>query len=299
MKNETFTPANVQMLSALQGVVPVQQGLPILKDVMSSSLIMQLAKYEEMTASEKEFDVYLGGLGAYWVGEGERIQTTTATWAKVKMVAKKLGVIIPVTREYLTYKQADFFNFYRPRIAEALYKKFDAAVIAGIDNPFEWSIDKSATDRNVEGELDTANYDKMIGNLNDEGYEPNAIVSKVANNSSLRNMFRDENGFKERIYDASNKALDGTKVFDLHKDIEMKKGTLYAGDFNYAYFGIPYNLNYLISHDATLSTITASDGKPVNLFEQEMSALRVTMDVAFMIISDEAFASIKAPAVGG
>ena len=35
------------------------------------------------------------------------------------------------------------------------------------------------------------------------------------------------------------------------------------------------------------------DSTPVNLFEQEFVALRVTMDVAFMIVKDEAFAKLK------
>ena len=37
---------------------------------------MQLAKYEEMNGKEKEFEYFAKGPGAYWVGEGEKIQTS-------------------------------------------------------------------------------------------------------------------------------------------------------------------------------------------------------------------------------
>ena len=49
------------------------------------------------------------------------------------------------------------------------------------------------------------------------------------------------------------------------------------------FYGIPYNMSYKISEEAQLSTIQNEDGSPVNLYEQELIALRVTMDVAFTL----------------
>ncbi|MDI9497263.1 MAG: phage major capsid protein [Bacillota bacterium] len=296
---ETFTPANAAMLSTLTGGVPVQQGQEIIQDVMSNSLMMQLAKYEEMSALEKEFDVFLEGPGAYWVGEGKRIQTSKATWAKVKMYAHKLGVIIPVSREYLNYKAGDFFTKMRPLIAEAFYKAFDAATFCNVANPYTQSVEESATgDRAITGDITVEKVDALEAALNDGGFVPNAYISKVQNNSLLRGLIRNVDGLNERVYDRGAKTLDGVPVFDVHKDItDFLKGTLYAGDFNYAYYGIPYGINYAISNDATLTTIKGSDGEPVNLFERDMHALRATMDIGFMILKDEAFASLKATVV--
>ena len=42
--------------------------------------------------------------------------------------------------------------------------------------------------------------------------------------------------------------------------------------------------HFKISEEAQLSTLTNEDGTPVNLFEQELIALRATMDVGFMIV---------------
>ena len=58
------------------------------------------------------------------------------------------------------------------------------------------------------------------------------------------------------------------------------------------FYGIPYNMSYKISEDGQLSTVQNEDGSPVNLFEQELIALRVTMDVAFHIADDNAFAKL-------
>ena len=87
--------------------------------------------------------------------------------------------------------------------------------------------------------------------------------------------------------------LDGLPVVDLKSD-QFKKGDLYAGDFNKVFYGIPYNMSYKISEDGQLSTVQNADGSPVNLFEQELIALRVTMDVAFHIADDKAFAKLTA-----
>ena len=73
----------------------------------------------------------------------------------------------------------------------------------------------------------------------------------------------------------------------------MAKGNLYAGDFDYMYYGIPFGMVYKQNECTQLSTLKNEDGTPVNLFEQELVALRVTMDVGFMIVKDEAFAKLE------
>lgn len=290
----TFTPDNVTMLENLTGGVPVEQGQQIIQDVMGNSVTMQLAKYEPMTQKEKEFDVFLNGIGAYWVGEGQRIQTTKPTWGKVKMTAHKLGVILPVSREYLTYKQSDFFEAMKPAIAEAFYKKFDAATILNIDNPYSQSIEESviAESAVVEGDLNIENYETAVGHVNDAGFEVNGVVSKVQNRSLLRGLVTDNNGLKTALYDGDT--LDGAAVVNMNKDIaEFTKGSLIVGDFDKVFYGIPYNMTYAISNDATLTTVVGDDGAPLNLFERDMVALRVTMDIGFMVVSDGAFAKVQ------
>ena len=49
-----------------------------------------------------------------------------------------------------------------------------------------------------------------------------------------------------------------------------------------------------MSEDATLSSVVDEQGKPINLFERELIALRATMDVGLMVVNDKAFAKAKA-----
>ncbi|EAD9138902.1 phage major capsid protein [Listeria monocytogenes] len=292
-----FNPENVMLYEKTAGEIPSEYNKLVLEEVMQNSRVMQLAKYEEMKGKEKTFEYFAKGPGAYWVGEGEKIKTTKASMLQVKMQAKKLGTIVVVSREYLNYKMSDFFTEMQSKIAEALYKKFDEAAILGVDNPFTQSIQSSVT---TTGKIvkDAINYDSIleVGDLVlEEDIEPNAFISKTQNRSALRGAIKTENGVALSLFDKTNNTIDGLPAVNL-KSTEMKKGTLFTGDFDKMRYGIPFNIKYAISEEAQLSTIENPDGSPVNLFEQELLAMRVTMDVGLMIIKDEAFAKLEAPA---
>ena len=291
---QTFNPDNVTMYEHKDGTIPEKYNNLILKEVMNGSKVMQLAKYEEMDSKEKKFEYFAKGPGAYWVGEGEKIQTSKPQWMQATMVAKKLGVIVPCSRELLHYKMSDFFEQMKPKIAEAFYKKFDEAAILNLENPFPQSVEESALAAGnlIGGGITYDNILAMEDALNDEDYDANAFISTKKNRSTLRNVNKVQNGvIVETLYDRGANTIDGLPVADLRG---LEKGNLYAGDFDYMYYGIPFGMSYKIDESAQLSTLKNADGTPVNLFEQELAALRVTMDVAFMIVKDEAFVKLEA-----
>lgn len=287
-----FNPDNVLVQDAMTGEIPSEQGTLVVKEVMTNSVMMQLAQFEEMSKQKKVFQYLAEGVGAYWVGEGEVIQTSKPQWLSAEMVAKKLAVIVPVSREFLTYSVTQFFEEVRPLIAEAFYKKFDAATILNVDNPFAQSIEESvvAAGTVVNGAINSENIDAAIGHIEDADLEPNAWISKRSNNSALRTVV-DAQG--NPLYDRAAGSLDGSPLIYLP---DLTKGNLYTGDFNKVRYGVPFNLNYKISEDAQLSSIVDENNKPINLFERELVAIRATMDVAFMVLRDDAFAKIEGAA---
>ena len=289
---QTWNPDNVLVYEQKDGTIPDQYNTLILDEVMENSKLMQLAKYEEMNEKEKDFQYFAEGPGAYWVGEGEKIQTSKASWLTATMVAKKVGVIIPVSREFLHYKMSDFLTEIRPKIAEAFYKKIDDATFLNIDNPFPQSIEESVVAANnvVEGELSYDNILAVEDLLAEANYDANAFVSTRRNRKLLRNAATVVGNETQLIYDRASNTIDGLPVVDMSS---AEEGHLYVGDFDKVFYGIPFNISYQISEDAQLSTITNEDGSPVNLFEQELVALRATMDIGFMVVKDEAFAKIQ------
>ena len=115
---QTWKDDNVTVFEQKDGTIPDKLNQLILKDVMENSKVMQLAKYEEMTSKEKKFEYFAKGPGAYWVSEGEKINTSKPQWLTAKMVAKKLAVIIPCSREFLHYKLPEFFEQMKPMTSQ-------------------------------------------------------------------------------------------------------------------------------------------------------------------------------------
>lgn len=306
---DKFTPDHVTLLDSRYGKVPYELGAPIIQDIMKNSAVMQLAKPVPMSKAKKSFPILSEGLSGYRVDEGARIGTSRPIWTDVSMNAWKMGVIIPVTREYLHYKMPEFFAFMRPLIADAFYKLFDEEAIFGGTRAF---VEGRSIRRAVEGSnpggivkaaITSTSFDAALDALGDKGWTPNAVLSKVANTSKLKAMVRKSNGITTPLYDRTSETVDGLPVVNVSKDIKsFENGTLILGDFNQAIYGIPYNMHFAVSHDATLTTMMGSDTssgapeppqEPVNLFEREMSALRVTMDVAFTVINPDAFYIIE------
>src|SRR5690625_3258389 len=122
-KQETFDTDNIMVQDAKTGTITQEFGEEIVKDVIENSKVMQLGVHEPMTKQKKVFNYLAKGPGAYWVGEGQRIETSKAEWLQVEMEAKKLGVILVASREFLQYSLSDFFNQMKPKIAEAFHKK--------------------------------------------------------------------------------------------------------------------------------------------------------------------------------
>lgn len=296
----TFNPDNVLMSDFLKGEIPTEFNQAIVEGVIANSATMQLAQYEEMTTQKKEFTYVTGPLGAYWVGEGKKIQTTKPQVVKATMEAHKLGVIVLATREALQYTVRQYFEQMKPHITKAFYKKFDEATILNVDNPFPQSLEESVTaaDNIITGPISGDNFFALTDAVNDGGFDVNAFISKTQNKSLLRNVvdgFKQENGTivdPTRLYNRNANTLDGFPVVDLDSD-EMERGTLFAGDFNYLRYGIPYNINFEIATTGQISTISDEDGEPINLFEREMLAMRATMDIGFMVLKDNAFAKLE------
>lgn len=295
MTVQTFNPDKVLVSEKKDGTFTKKMTDIIMKDVAENSVVMQLGQYHEMDGlQEKTVYVQTDGVSAYWVNETEKIKTDKPEVVPVTLKAHKLGIILVASREALNYTWEKFFEDMKPQIVEAFYTKIDEAGLLGHETPFANSVAKSAKDSSqvVVGPINYENLLKLEDKLHEADINPNAFVSKIQNRSALRES---RDGDKKTIYDKATNTIDGITTVDL-KSKQFKKGDLLAGDFNSLIYGVPYNINFKISEEGQISTMKNSDGTPINLFEQEMVAVRVTMDIAVTITKANAFAKLTASA---
>lgn len=279
----------------LQGFVPVEQAKDIMKSIARGSSILRLSTVKPMTSDTKKFPVMTEGPGAYWVGEGERIQTTKAGWIYPEMKAKKLAVIIPVTKEKLKDSTINVFEELKPEIAEAFYKAIDAACLFGTNSPFAKNIFNSAVKAQnfiVDGTSKSLDLDvsDVMALIEDDGFDVNGFVANNGIKNRLRKL-RDANGNQLFVNGVDTKEFYNEPIeFSRNGAWDKTKAEIIAADWSKSLVGIRDGLEYEILKEATLQGTVDTDGKPISLAEQDMIGIKATMRLGFLPIKDEAFA---------
>ncbi len=281
----------------LTGFVPTQQAAGIMKEVARGSSILRLSKVEPMTSDKKKFSVMTDGPGAFWVGETERIKTSQATWIFPEMEAKKLAVIVPVTKEKLNDTTINVFGELKPAIAEAFYKAIDAACLFGTNSPFAKNIFGVADGGGYKIELGTngsldLDVSDLMALVEDNGLDINGFTAHYGIKNSLRKL-RDANGNALFIPGVDQNDFYSNPIeFIRNGAFDKTKAELIGGNFNYSLVGIREGIDYEILKEATLQSVTMSDGEPLSLAENDMVAIKATMRLGFLPIKDEAFAAL-------
>lgn len=281
----------------LTGFVPVEQATEIMKDIARGSSILRLSKVSNMESDTKKIPVMTEGAGAYWVGEGERIQTSKAQWIYPELKAKKLAVIIPVTREKLNDTTIDVFSELRESIAEAFYKAIDAAALFGTNSPFAKNIMNSIETSGNKVEIGTnktldLDVSDAMALVEEAGYDVNGFAAKIGIKNSLRKL-RDANG--NQLYVTG---VDGTEFFNEPIEFsrngawDKEKAELIGADWEKALVGIREGIEYEILKEATLEGTLDEDGKPISLAEQDLIGIKATMRLGFLPVKDEAFCAV-------
>ncbi len=279
----------------LQGFVPVEQAKDIMKSIARGSSILRLSTVKPMTSDTKKFPVMTEGPGAYWVGEGERIQTTKAGWIYPEMKAKKLAVIIPVTKEKLKDSTINVFEELKPEIAETFYKAIDAACLFGTNSPFAKNIFNSAVKAQnfiVDGTSKSLDLDvsDVMALIEDDGFDVNGFVANNGIKNRLRKL-RDANGNQLFVNGVDTKEFYNEPIeFSRNGAWDKTKAEIIAADWSKSLVGIRDGLEYEILKEATLQGTVDTDGKPISLAEQDMIGIKATMRLGFLPIKDEAFA---------
>lgn len=296
---QTFNPDHVLMQDVKTGLIPTEQGGLIIEDVIQGSTVMKLAKYEPMTMPKKTFTFKAKGPGAYWVSEAEVIKTSKVEWLTASMQAEKIGVIIPMSKEFLNYTMTQFFTEVKPLIAESFYEAFDAAALFGTASPFAThssgkSIFTGASDEGNVVEIGTGvhlqdDVFSAMALIESEGFSPDGMTSSVAFKQGLRTAI---DGNQNRLYTDLN-SVEGMPVTYAKPEVwDKRKAAALMGDWDFARYGILQGIEFAVSTDAQLSSIVGADSEPINLFERDMFALRATMHIGYMNVKPGAFAAL-------
>ena len=261
--------------------LPVELSREIMQKAKESSAIMQLAKEIALPGRGAAINVITSDPEASWVGETESKPVANPGLATKVMRAYKLAVIVPFSNEF----RRDLPSLYSAlveRLPGALAKKFDATVFGNGDKPgndFDnfASITAQSLASDVYQGLVSADTDVALHGGIINGYAISPQMRGIllgATDTSKRPLFNNNTG-------------DGAVPYILGAPTKVAKGAFksgnpsvvgVAGDWSQAMWGSVEGVKVDFSSDATLDL---GGGNVINLFQQNMFAVRAEIEVGF------------------
>ena len=261
--------------------LPVDLSNEILQKAQESSAIMQLARQIALPGRGVAINVITSDPEAAWVGETSAKPVANPGLATKVMQAYKLAVIVPFSKEFRR-DLASLYDALVQRLPGALAKKFDATVFGNGDAPgsnFDQltSITTQSLASDVYASLVAADTDIALhgGVLNGWALSPQAKgILLATTDQDKRPLF-------------INNVAEGAVPMVLGARTKITKGAFvsgspaivgYAGDWTQALYGIVEGIKVSFSEDATLDL---GGGQTINLFQQNMFAVRAEIEVGF------------------
>lgn len=256
----------------------------IWQKTQEGSAVMRMARRIELPGLGVTIPVITGDPEAGWVGETEKKPVKRGTLATKQMTPYTLAVIVPFSNQF----KRDLPNLYDAliqRLPLALGKKFDQTVFGGVTAPgSNFDTLKSCTAQEigtdaygglVAAQADIAAHD---GILNGWVLSPKAqSVLLTAVDGNKRPLFINSvaEGAVPMILGASAVQSKGAYIADTTSAKKHVVG--FAGDWTQAVYGTVEGVQIALSDQATLTDGSST----INLFEQNMFAVRAEIEVGF------------------
>lgn len=261
--------------------LPVQLSAQIIQKAKEQSAIMSLAREIALPGSGVAINVITSDPEASWVGETAAKPVANPGLATKIMRAYKLAVIVPFSNEFKR-DLTSLYNALVERLPGALAKKFDLTVFGNGDKPGD-DFDNFAaiTAQSLASDV----YQGLVAADTDVALH-GGIINGYAISPQMRGILLgavDQN--KRPLF--NNNTADGAVPYILGAPTKIAKGAFksgnpsvvgVAGDWSQAMFGTVEGVKVDFSSEATLDL---GGGSVINLFQQNMFAVRAEIEVGF------------------
>jgi HK97 family phage major capsid protein len=284
----------------------------VIQDVQVSSVVLQLANVQRMSTRQERLTLQESFPQAYWLTgtadypvtggtnnsgsqrakDSQPKRTTAMTWNTRSLAAEELAVLVAIPDNYVDDSGAPLFDEVRPRIAEAMAKKIDAACLYGTDSPFaEPGIVENAIMHGnivtVGSTEDLAADIALLGELaGEEGVDFTTFIAGPGFKWKLPGL-RSKDGLP--IYSppaAGNPGvLYGLPILEVKNGMWDKDLALtLAGEWDKVRIGIRQDITFSLSDSATI--YNPETGRiTYSAFQQDGKVLRAVMRIAYVVVN--------------
>ena len=269
--------------------LPPELSAEILQKTQEQSAIMRLARQITLPGRGVEIPVITSDPTAEWVSETGVKPVSNPGLSKKVMSAYKLAVIVPFSNEFRR-DAAALYDQLVARLPLALAKQFDQTVVGGAAPGSNFTTLAGCEAQ----ELTTGAYEALVaadGDIADNGGLLNGFALSPQAKSVL---LADTDNSGRPLF--INSVAEGAIPMILGAPTVMSKGIYVpgddadivgvAGDWTQAVFGTVEGVKIDYSSDATLVTGESGDETYINLFQQNMFAVRAEIEVGFVADAD-------------
>ena len=264
--------------------LPASVSSEILSKVQESSKVMSLARQMPLPGNGAAINVLLSDPQAAWAGETASKAVSNPSVATKILRGYTLAVIVPFSNQFRRDASA-LYNAIVEKLPDALGRKFDETVFFGSAPGSDFDTLASVTAQSLASDvyqgLVAADTDIALHGGITNGYVFSAQGKGLllgATDTTKRPIFNNvsENGVpvvlgaRTEITKAAFKSGSPSKVG-------------FAGDWNQAVWGMVDGVKISFSEDATLKL---ADESEINLFQQNMFAVRAEIEVGFRALTD-------------
>lgn len=261
--------------------LPVEVSQEIMAKTQEASAIMRLARQISLPGRGVAINVITSDPTAAWVGETEKKPVSNPGLQTKIMRAYKLAAIVPFSNEFRRDAAALYDELVR-RLPAALGQKFDATVFGNGAKPGDdfdnfANVTKQSLAADVYQGLVAADTDVALHG---------GVVTGYAVSPQLRGLLLGATDEQKRPLFINNTA-EGAIPRLLGAPTYLTKGAYIqgnpsvvgvAGDWSQAMYGTVEGVVVDYSADATLDL---GNGQTINLFQQNMFAVRAEIEVGF------------------
>ena len=261
--------------------LPVDVSNEILQKAQDSSAVMKLARQIALPGRGAAINVITSDPTASWVGETAAKPVSNPGLETKVMRAYKLAVIVPFSNEFRR-DVAALYDALINRLPGALGQKFDNTVFGGTQAPgSDFDTFASVTKQDIETNT-YAGFVAADGDFATNGGIMNGIVLSPQGKGVVLGATDQD---KRPLF--INSVAEGAVPMILGARTELSKGAYvagtpnvlgFAGDWSQAVYGTVEGVKIDYSADATLDL---GSGNVINLFQQNMFAVRAEIEVGF------------------
>lgn len=261
----------------------------ILQKTQEGSVVMQLAQQIALPGRGTQIPVIAGDPAASWVAETGAKPVSNPSLSKKVMQAHKLAVIVPFSNEFRR-DAAALYDALIARLPGVLAKTFDSTVFFGPASGSLANFDNftGCTAQSVSSSV----YGGLVaadGDIAAAGGVMNGIVLSPQGKSVLLGAL--DGDYRPLFNNVTEAGIDRVLGADTYvTSAAYKAGTSggssakpdilgFAGDWSHAMYGTVEGVKIDYSSDATL---TLADTSTVNLFQNNMFAVRAEIEVGFV-----------------